>query len=141
MRRTRLSRLSDKRKARMQQVKPFRTALIDQTGQCMLCGTSPRRPIHAMEALNQLCCHEILNGPLRDKVLDERSCLIVACWYCNQYELDNKGDWPLPRQLAVIKAKAPERYDLKRVLELRNPRAMNYVTEDEVDVWYERDWA
>jgi hypothetical protein len=52
-----------------------------------------------------------------------------------------KGEWPLARQLAVIKAKAPDRYDLKRVLELRNPRAMNFVTEDEVDGWVEHDWS
>lgn len=140
MRRTRLSRESDKRQSRRKQVGPFRNALIEATGECMLCGTSPGMPRHYLHQLNLLCCHEILNGPLRDKVLDERSCLIVACWHCNGTSLNEKGEWPLARQLAVIKFKAPDRYDLNRVLELRNPRAMKFVTEDEVDEWVERDW-
>lgn len=124
----------------MSQVRLFRNELIEKTGECMLCGASPRAPRHRLFEQNQLCCHEVLNGPLRDKVLDEPSCLIVACWYCNQEELDAKGSWPLARQLAVIKAKAPDRYDLQRVLELRNPKAMQYVTEEEVQEWVQRDW-
>ena len=132
--------ISDKRRKRMEKVKDFRNALIEQYGECMLCGSSPKQPKHALPALNQLCCHEILNGPLRDKVLDERSCIIVSCWHCNQTSLDSKGEWPLERQLAIIKHKAPERYDLHRVLELRNPNAMKFVTEDEVDEWVEADW-
>ena len=135
-----MRRISKKRQQRIEETRVFRNSLIQQSGECMLCGNSPRNPRHRVHALNQLCCHEILNGPLRDRTLDERSCLIVACWYCNQYELDNKGDWPLARQLAIIKHKAPERYDLQRVLEIRNPRAMKFVTEDEVDGWIERDW-
>jgi hypothetical protein len=119
----------------MDEVREYRKALIQHHGKCMLCEASPTNRVHSLPQLNVLCCHEILNGPLRDKVLDEPSCLIVACWYCNQYELDAKGDWPLSRQLSVIKQKAPERYDLRRVLELRNPQATNYVTEEEVDVW------
>lgn len=101
----------------------------------MICGNNPKVRRHQVPDLNLLCCHEILNGPLRDKVLMEPSCLIVACWYCNQYELEDKARWPLSRQLYVIKTKAPERYDLRRVLELRNSRAMEYVTEREVDDW------
>jgi len=140
MRRTRISRESDRRKAKRAQVGPFRVALIEATGECMLCGTNPKRPKHSLAQLNELCCHEILNGPLRDKCLAERSCLIVACWHCNGGPLNQKGEWPLARQLAVIKHKALDRYDLKRVLEIRNPGAMNFVTEDEVDEWIERDW-
>lgn len=132
---------SEKRRLRATQVRSLRNELVKSTGRCMVCGASPKERRHRVAELNQLCCHEILNGPLRDKVLDEPSCLIVACWYCNQNQLDSKGEWPLSRQLAVIKAKAPERYDLERVLTLRNPNAMQYVTEDDVDYWVEKDWS
>ena len=99
----------------------------------MLCGTNPTRRFYGVAELNNLCCHEILNGPDRQKVLDEPSCLIVACWQCNGNQLEDKKTWPLARQLALIKSKAPERYDRARVLELRNPNAPNFVTEEEVD--------
>lgn len=112
-----------------------------QAGECMLCGTNETKRIYQPSFLNQLCCHEILNGPYRQKVLDERCCLIVACWKCNSNELNRKGEYPLARQLAIIKAKAPERYDLERVLYLRNPNATRFVTEDEVDHWLQVDWG
>ena len=124
----------------MAEVKEYREKLIADTGSCMLCGTSPGRPRWPVWAQNQLCCHEVLNGGFRDKVLDEPSCLIVACWECNGTSLNEKGEWPLERQLAVIKVRAQDRYDLKRVMELRNPNAPNFVTEDEVDAWVAQDW-
>lgn len=136
-----MRRVSRKQQDRINKARPIRERLVREAGECMLCGTSPKRPRHRLMEHNQLCCHEVLNGPLRSKVLAEPSCLIVACWYCNQCELNNKGDWPLARQLAVIKQKAPQRYDLQRVLELRNPNAMNYVTESEVDEWTGKDLA
>lgn len=83
--------------------------------------------------MNLLACHEILNGPLRVKVLGEPCCLIVACWHCNSGPLNEKGEWPLARQLALIKVKAPDRYDRERVLRLRDERALQFVTEEEVD--------
>ena len=134
-----MRQISKRRQQRIKETAPMRKALVEATGECMLCGCSPQHPAHRLPALNQLCCHEILNGADRDKVLDEPSCLIVCCWWCNQSELDCKGDWPLARQLSVIKSKAPERYDLQRVLFLRNPRAMQFITEDEVDEWIKED--
>lgn len=101
----------------------MRDALIQKAGKCWLCGTSPTKPIHPIAEQNQLCCHEILNGPLRLKVLGETCCLIVACWRCNGDPLEDKQLYPLARQLAVIKENAPENYDLERVLRLRNPNA------------------
>ena len=88
----------------MAKVKPFRDALIEQTGECMLCGASPKKPRYPVAALNQLCCHEILNGPLRDKVLDERSCIIVACWKCNGEELNCPAELGLAGVAAVCMA-------------------------------------
>lgn len=133
-----MKQLSDKRRQRQAEAKALRDKLIADTGECMICGNDYLR---RMPPLNQLCCHEILNGPLRQRVLAEPSCLIVCCWYCNGEELDHKGRWPLARQLAVIKVKSPDRYDRERVLYLRHSNAPNFVTEDEVDAWIIREDA
>jgi hypothetical protein len=128
---------SSKFRQRASESKSLRDELIRTTGRCMVCGTSPRRPLWPIEEHNRLCCHEILNGPLRQKVLDEPSCLIVACWRCNQIDLADKKRWPLDRQLALIKSQDRDRYDLARVLHLRNEAAKGYITEDDVDRWIE----
>ena len=133
-----MRRISKKRQQRIAETGKYRQELVSQVGACMLCGTNPTRHRYGLPELNNLCCHEILNGPDRDKVLMEPSCLIVACWYCNGYELVDKKKWPLSRQLWIIKTKAPERYDLKRVLDLRKPEATRFVTEEEVDAWNEK---
>lgn len=134
-----MRRVSAKTKRLIEKSRGFRADLVESVGSCELCGTSPLRPKHGLPSLNQLCCHEILNGPLRQKVLMEPSCLIVACWKCNQNELNQKGEWPLARQLAIIKRKAPERYDRERVLLLRNENAPRFVEEHEVDEWVKID--
>jgi len=112
---------SKKRRKLMVAAGPYRDKLIQATGHCQIC-----------RGRRKLSCHEILNGPLREKVLTEPSCLLVVCWECNQ-ELCNKTKWPLPRQLAVLKRTAPQRYNLERVLYLRNPNAPYAVTEAEVE--------
>jgi len=124
---------------RLAETRGMRNGLVAKVGRCELCGTSEKDSRWRPLFLNSLACHEILNGPLRDKVLDEPACLIVACSHCNLGPLNCKGDYPLARQLAIIKAKAPDRYDRERVLELRNPNAMSFVTEEEVDYWLRRD--
>jgi hypothetical protein len=127
--------ISPKRRKRMEAVREYRRRLIQDTGLCMICGNSPKVRRYGVADMNLLCCHEILNGPDRDKVLDEPSCLLVLCWGCNQYEVTDKTRWPLSRQLAVLKQKAPERYNRERVMWLRNPNAPDFVTEHEVDQW------
>lgn len=114
----------------MIEVMPYRRALVEATGKCQLCGEKRAR----------LDCHEILNGGLRSTVLDEPSCLIVTCWDCNSGPLNRKGEMPLARQLAIIKVTSPDRYDREQVLQIRNPNAMQFVTEEEVDHWVKRDW-
>lgn len=130
-----MRRMSKKRRERYESTREYRNALVEDTKRCMLCGTNPTRRLWGVAELNNLCCHEILNGPDRQKVLDEPSCLIVACWKCNGNDLEDKKTWPLARQLALIKVKAPERYDRERVMFLRNPNAPNFVTEGEVDAY------
>jgi len=47
----------------------------------------------------------------------------------------NKGEWPEERQLSVLQRESPEDYDLRAYLELTNIRAMNRITQDEVDAF------
>ena len=137
MKRTRIKSVSAKRRARMDEVREFRRELVSKVGRCERCLYKPRpRDLYV-----SLHCHEILNGPLREKTLDEPAALIVACWNCNSGPLNSKGDYPLARQLAIIKRFAPDRYDLEHVLHLRNPKAPSYVTEEEVDAWIEKDYG
>ena len=125
MKRTRINSLSEKRRKRMKEVKPLRDSLIRQAGRCMVCSVSAKQA--------RLACHEILNGPLRDKTLDEPCSLLVLCWDCNSNKMTDKNEWPVARQLSVLLEKSPENYDLERFNWLRNPNAPNYVTQEEVD--------
>lgn len=118
-----MRRQSTKTRLRSEQAKPLRNSLIEQAGACQVCGSK-----------KQLACHEILNGPLRQKTLDEPCSLLVVCWPCNQ-ALTDKGKWPVARQLAILLHKSPSRYDLQRFCYLRNPNAPHYITQEEVDQW------
>lgn len=100
----------------------------------MICGHSPERPWRDKpRECSQLCCHEIANGPLRDKALDKPFAILVACWACNGGPLNDKKEWPEARQLAVLKRESPEDYDLVAYNRLVNERAPNRITPNEVD--------
>jgi hypothetical protein len=111
----------------MNEVRPLRQALVQAAGQCMACHVSARDA--------RLDCHEILNGALRDKTLDEPCSLLVLCWNCNSNEMTDKKLWPVARQLALLQERSPDAYDLVRFNWLRNPDAPNYVVQEEVDVY------
>lgn len=117
-----MRRVSERRRERNDDVREFRAALVKEFGACMVCGS--RR---------DLACHEILNGPLRNKTLNEPCSLLVACWSCNSGPLNRKGEWPVARQLAVLRVKAPHYFDLERFNWLRNPNAPNYVTTEDLN--------
>lgn len=100
----------------------------------MICGHCLERPWRDKpRECSQTCCHEISCGPLRDKSLDKPFAILVLCWHCNGSVVTNKKEWPEARQLAVLKRESPEDYDLQAYLELTNPRAMQRITEDEID--------
>ena len=130
-----MRRMSAKFRARAKEAKPVRDHLIARAGCCMICGASPKRPKHHLTELNQLVCHEISNGPLRQKSLDKPYCILVLCVFCNQYEVEDKGKWPQSRQLAVLLAKSPENYDLQAFNFLVNPNAPRRIEQHEVDYW------
>lgn len=125
--------MSDKRRKRQAEAKPFRDALIAEAGECEHCEASPKHPDWDRPvSLNQLCVHEIANGPNRQKALDKRYATLVLCWGCNGEDFEDKGQWPEARQLALLFQRRPKDFDLPAYLELTNPNAPNRITLDEV---------
>lgn len=101
----------------------------------MICGARPGVRNGRIPQLNQLCCHEIANGPDRQKALDKPYAILVLCWHCNGSEVEDKSKWPQDRQLAVLKACSPEDFDLVAFNLLVNPRAPLRITHEEIDRW------
>ena len=120
---------------RSREAAPVRKALIATVGKCEVCGASPKRLIRQPAELNQLCVHEIARGPLRQKALDKPYACLVACFYCNQYLLHDRTEWPEARQLARLRKSRPDDYDLGAYNLLVNERAPNRITQDEVDTY------
>ena len=119
---------------RAREAKPVRDALVEEFGECMNCGSSPTRRRHPVEELNELHCHEIANGPDRQKALDKPFSLLVLCNHCNGLFTD-KGEYPVVRQLALLKRKAPHHYNLREFCLLLNENAPLRYEEHEVDEW------
>ena len=131
-----MRRKSRKTRAREGAAKPARAALIAARGKCDICGHSPRRPWPAKpRECSQLCVHEIANGPHRQKALDKPFATLVLCWWCNGNVVTDKARWPQARQLAVLKRRAPQHYDLAAFNDLVNPRAPNRITPEEIEQW------
>lgn len=102
----------------------------------MICGRHPGRPWRDKpRELSQLCCHEIANGPNRQKALDKPYAILVLCWFDNGYTVTNKAEWPEARQLAVLLRHAPEDFDLKAYLELTSPNALRRIEMEEIERW------
>lgn len=114
---------------------PFRRAKREKHGRCMNCGHSPENPRRHMPAeCSALAVHEIGNGSgLRKLCQGKDYATLVLCWHCNQYEFCDKDRWPVARQLALLKVRAPEEYDLKAFVLLIRPNAPNWIIESEVD--------
>ena len=123
-----------KRAARNRSVAKFRRELVAEVGHCECCGHDPARVPFGSIAW-RLDCHEISNGALRCKSLDQRYCLLVLCWMCNSELMTDKATWPVSRQLSLLKASRPQDYNLAEYLRLRNPNAMMAITEEEVEAW------
>jgi hypothetical protein len=122
MQRSWMRRSSSRFRARAAEAKPTRMQLLRENPKCMVCG---RR--------RDLSVHEIASGANRQKALDKRFALLVVCWECNSGCLKDRRSWPEARQLALLKVKSPEDYDLRAYNDLVNPRAPNRITEEEVE--------
>lgn len=113
-----------------------RRSLVAEAGECMICAHSSKNPNPRLPiALSKLVAHEISNGPLRQKSLDKPFAILVICRYCNQYEVMDKARWPEARQLALLKLRSPDNYDLQAYLRHTNPRAMQRITPDEIEAF------
>lgn len=123
---------SDRHRNARLNARQVRIDLIERAGECMAC--------HRFSVIGSvdyehgpLACHEILSGPLREKTLDQVCSLLVLCWDCNSNKFTDRELWPVPRQLALLKAWFPDNYDLQLFNKLRNENAPNYVEQSEVD--------
>jgi hypothetical protein len=126
---------SAKARKRRTEAKPTRDALIAQARRCMICGHSPSHPSRSRPPrCSLLCCHEIANGPFRQKALDKPYAILVLCAWCNGYEVEDKAKWPEARQLALLRRMSPENYDLAAYNELIG-RGPNRITEEDVNKW------
>jgi len=102
----------------------------------MICDHSPANPWRGKpRELSQLCCHEIACGSHRQKALDQPCAILVLCWYCNGFVVTDKKAWPEARQLATLKRKSQDNYDLEAYNRLVNPNAPRRITQGEVDEW------
>lgn len=102
----------------------------------MICGHSPANRWRDKPAeCSRLCCHEIANGPNRQKAIDKPYAILVLCWHCNGEEVENKAAWPEARQLALLQDRSPNDYDLAAYNYLMNPQAPNRITQEEVEMY------
>lgn len=113
--------VSAKRRARLNEVRDFREALVREAAGCEWCAR--RR--------NDLCCHEIARGADRQKSLDCRFAILVLCQDCHR-ETDR-----IPRagQLAVLYLVRPDDYDLAAYHRLI---CRVHPDQAEVDLWLRR---
>lgn len=133
-----MTRLRHKTKARAKidrkATKP-RAELIARVGQCECCGHGPNNPRPDMAwQMSKLCVHEILNAGFRKKAQAAPFAVLVACFFCNQYELHNRVKWPRERQLAALHRSREKDYDLSAFLKMWD-RGPNAITQEEVDAW------
>lgn len=112
-----MKRVSEKTATREAECCEFRRQLVWEVGRCEICNHEPGRA-----KLGQidwrLCCHEIANGPHRQKALDKPYAILVVCWWCNSERLTDKRLWPIARQLAALKRSRLQDYNLTRFNEL-----------------------
>ena len=112
--------VSKKRAKLQREVSGPRAAYVKEQGRCAVCG-----------ATENLAVHEIAKGSHREAALSEEEAWLVACWTCNSGPLNDYSLWPIERQLALKALCDAERYDRRKVNELRG-RAPEAINEAEV---------
>ena len=128
--------VSDKRAKLNRASAGLRRRLVNEAGCCMACGHSSRNPNpYRLLELSKVVCHEVSNGQHRGNSLDQPQCILCICRFCNEYEFTDKAKWPEARQLCLLMVRARDRYNLEAYLRLTNPRAMQRITQEEVDFW------
>ncbi len=128
-----MRRVSNERATRIASCQDFRKQLVRTVGHCELCGHDPKR-VRPGGVAWALHVHEICRGCHRSKALDKPFALLVVCFKCHEFRLSSRAEWPESRQLAVLKRRRPEDYDLGLFNKLVGwgPRR---VTAEEVAAW------
>lgn len=130
-----LSRMSAKSLNRRREVRAKRQAIIADHPNCMICGHSPARPWYTKpRECSRVCCHEIANGPNRQKALDAPYAILVLCWWCNGSVVTDRRVWPESRQLAILQRLRPDVVDLPLYNRLVG-RGMRRITQEDLDQW------
>ena len=124
LKRTPMKQQSAKFRKRAKEVKPGRDALIKQQWLCECCIKR-----------QSVCVHEIANGPNRQLALDMREVTMAVCSRCNQYELTDKGKWPVAWQLGMLRHSRPDDFNLDKA----NSVLIVKVSMEEVDS-LPKDW-
>lgn len=104
-----MKRISDKRRALLKRVKPFRDRYLASRLTCEVC--LHRTPIEV---------HEICGGPDREKSLDKEFAVLAVCRPCHE-ALHDRRRWPPSRQLGLKVLRSPELFGLNMdaICELR----------------------
>lgn len=125
---------SKRTRAEADAIRKWREDFRREIGECELCGHHPRnrwpdKPIQC----SVLTVHEIARGNgQRRKSETYRGGVLCACWFCNSVTFDDAEEWPIARQLALLKTRRPEDYDLKAFVALIRPDAPQWIVEDQV---------
>lgn len=109
-------------------IKPDREAWrASMPAVCMDCGVHQR---HAPRKFLEI--HEILPRSYLPKRWGDRCLYLLLCRTCHDRQHARNRD-SMIRCLAIKSLRDPLHYDLKRFLELRNPIAMDYISQNEVN--------
>jgi len=96
-----------------------REGWLRQQEGCMACGSMIGGEVH-----------EIARGPARQKALEEPAAWLAVCRECHE-QLGDYSVWPVVRQLALKRLRDPNRYNRRKINELRH-RAAEAISEAEV---------
>lgn len=126
MKRSRLNRVSAKRRALRNQVKPMEEEILRAFPKCVYCTIN-----------DATCIDHIAGGASRDRALSERCACNASCLACNLGDANDPTKFPILRKLAVKLVTDGEFFDLKKFNELRG-RAPNAITLADVSAFL--DW-
>lgn len=105
-----MRRQSLKRQRREREAKPVRDALLEKVARCEVASVMRSR------CKGPLCCHEIIGGPHRGKMLDVPAGLLVVC------NLHNIAIHAKDRALQFALVKLAGRDDMELIYELTGRR-------------------
>lgn len=128
---------SKRTRAEHDAIRKWREAFRREIGRCELCGHHPRNPWRDKPMqCSVLTVNEIARGNgRRGKSLTYRGGVLCTCWWCNSVTFDDASVWPIARQLALLKVRRPDDYDVEGFAKLIRPTAPQWVTDADVSVW------